>query len=217
MIYTLLAVFIVSIALFFAYQSLKFLWLNSWFLGLIKGLFGLSLLALAIGFGLLATDIYSYKQVLLEQPVATITFDEIESQYFNAEVVDSNGNQKRFKLRGDQWQLDARIIKWKGYLSGFGIKPAYRLDRLSGRYYDIEKETKEVRTAYAIASSYFGLDLWRLFQARPQWFPIVDAHYGSATYLPMKKGALYEITLSNTGLVARPLNSVANDAIAEWK
>jgi hypothetical protein len=217
MLYTLLAVFIICIALFVGYQSLKFLWLNSWFLGLIRGLFGLMLLVIALGIGLVAADIYSYKQILLEQPVATITFNEIESQYFDAEIVDANGNQKRFKLRGDQWQLDARIIKWKGYFSGFGIKPAYRLDRLSGRYYDIEKETKAERTAYSITSSHFQLDLWKLMNTRSKWFSVIDAEYGSATYLPMRKGAMYEITLSNTGLVSRPLNNVASDAIAEWK
>jgi hypothetical protein len=32
----------------------------------------------------------------------------------------------------------------------------------------------------------------------------------------MKDGALFEISLSNTGLVARPINEVAREAVAEF-
>ena len=217
MLYTLLAVAVVIIALLLAYRALKLLWLSSWFVGWVTGMFGLALLALATGVGIVAYDIYSYKQILSEQPVATINFEAIEDQHFDAVIVDANGKQQRFNLHGDQWQLDARIIKWKGYFSGFGIKPAYRLDRLSGRYYDIQKETTAKRSAYEISSSPLKLDIWKFVNEHARWFSVVDARYGSATYMPMKNGALYEVTLSNTGLVARPLNDVASKAVAEWK
>jgi hypothetical protein len=218
MLYVLLALALAIIALYAVFRALKFLWLNSWFAGLLKGVFGFSLLLVAAGFGLLAYDVYSYKQILMEQPVATISFEKIEDQHFNAVILEvKNGKQQRFDLQGDQWQLDARIIKWKGYLSGFGLKPAYRLDRLSGRYYNIEKETTAKRSAFAIESSVYPLDVWRLINEHANWFSIIDARYGSATYLPMKHGALFEITLSNTGLMARPLNDVARKAVDEWK
>ena len=120
------------------------------------------------------------------------------------------------EMRGDQWQLDARIVKWQGYLSTFGLKPAYRLERLSGRYYDIEQETTAKRTAHAVHDSLYGVDVWKIFHSNPEWVPVVDAAYGSATYLPMKDGALFEISLSNTGLLARPINDAARDAVAEF-
>jgi hypothetical protein len=47
--------------------------------------------------------------------------------------------------------------------------------------------------------------------------PIIDAVYGSATYLPMADGALYEVSLSHTGLLARPLNASAEEAINTWR
>jgi hypothetical protein len=217
MLYTLLAVAVVIVALLLAYRALKLLWLSSWFLGWIRGMFGLALLVLASAIGIVAYDIYSYKQILSEQPVATINFEAIEDQHFDAILVDANGKQQRFNMYGDQWQLDARIIKWKGYLATFGIKPAYRLDRLSGRYYDIQKETSAKRSAYEIVASPLKIDTWRFVNDHAKWFSIIDARYGSATYLPMKHGALYEVSLSNTGLVARPLNDIATKAIAEWK
>jgi energy-coupling factor transporter transmembrane protein EcfT len=217
MLYTLVALVIILVAAFIAYRALKVLWLSSWFVGWLTGMCGLILLALGIGVGVVAYDVYTYKQILVGQPVATINFEVIEDQYFDALVVDANGKQQRFSLHGDQWQLDARIIKWQGYFSGFNLKPAFRLDRLSGRYFDIHKETIEKRSNFSIEKSPLGLDLWQLMHDQPKWFSVIDANYGSARYFPMKNGALYEISLSNTGLNVRPLNDVATKAIAEWK
>ncbi len=218
MLYTLLALTIAIIALFIVYNAVKILWKSSWLLGWLKGMFGLALLVIAVAVGAISYDIYSYKQILSEQPVATINFETIEEQYFVAVLVDvKTGKQQRFNLHGDQWQLDARIIKWKGYFSGFGIKPAYRLDRLSGRYFDIAKETTAKRSVFAIVDTPYQVDVWTFINEHAKWFSVIDARYGSATYLPMKHGALYEISLSNTGLVARPLNDVASNAVAEWK
>jgi len=217
MLYTLLALAVILIAAYIAYSALKVLWLNSWFIGWLKGMFGLGLLALGLGIGLVAYDIYTYKQISVGQPVATINFEGIEDKYFDALVAGADGKQQRFSLRGDQWQLDTRVIKWQGYFASMNIKPAYRLDRLSGRYYDIHKETTEKRSNFLIVKSFLGLDVWNIIHENPKYFPILDASYGTARYLPMKSGALYEISLSNTGLNVRPLNDVASKAIEEWK
>jgi hypothetical protein len=217
MLYTLVALAVVLAAAFVAYHALKMLWLSSWFVGWVKGMFGLSLLAVGLGIGVVAYDIYSYKQILVGQPVATINFETIENQYFDVVLVDTNGKQQRFSVYGDQWQLDARIIKWQGYFSGFNINPAYRLDNLSGRYYDLHQETAQKRSSYSIMKSPLTLDLWQIIHQHPQWFSVLDANYGSARYLPMKDGALYQISLTNTGLHVRPLNDVASNAMSEWK
>lgn len=216
MLYTLAAIIVALLAAYIAYSSLRMLWQNSWIAGFFRGLFGLSLLAVGTLIALMAFDVYSYKQILEEQVVATLNFEQIENQHYDAVLVDKEGNQQRFNIRGDQWQLDARIIKWRGYFASFGIKPAFRLERISGRYYDLEQETSAKRTAYAIHPSLYGIDLWQLLNKNPNWVPFIDAIYGSATYLPMKDGALFEVTLSNTGLVARPLNDSAREAVAEF-
>jgi hypothetical protein len=44
----------------------------------------------------------------------------------------------------------------------------------------------------------------------------VDAVYGSATFLPMADKAAYAISASQTGLIARPLNEAARNAISGW-
>jgi hypothetical protein len=44
----------------------------------------------------------------------------------------------------------------------------------------------------------------------------VDAYYGTATYLPMADGARFEISLTRTALIARPLNEPARRAVGDW-
>jgi hypothetical protein len=60
------------------------------------------------------------------------------------------------------------------------------------------------------------IDPWDLIHRYHSWLPWLDAFYGSATFLPMADGALYEIKVSQSGLVARPLNQAARDAVGGW-
>lgn len=217
MLYTLVAILFIVIAAYVAYRALRVLLRDSWILGWLRGMFGLALLLLAITFGLIAFDIFRYKQIMSEQVIATIDFKKIENQHYEAVLVDSRGTEQRFMLHGDQWQLDARIVKLKGYLSTFGLRPGYRMERIGGRYYDLEQEHTAKRSVYALNESLYGVDVWKWINKYPQWMPIVDAVYGSATYLPMADGALYEVSLSHTGLLARPLNASAEEAVGAWK
>ncbi len=216
MLFTLLALIIALIAGWLAYKALKLLAVSEWVMGFIRGLWGFVLLGAAAVVVLLALDVYSYKEVLLEEPIATISFDQIDKQLYNAVLVTKDGGQKRYELRGDQWQLDARIIKWEGYLASLGLHPAYRLERLSGRYFDIEQETSAKRTAHQLEKREMGVDFWSLLYKYPGWLP-VDTTYGSATYLPIRDKAIFEVSLSNTGLVARPQNAAAQEAVESLK
>lgn len=189
---------------------------QSWFMQWLKGTFGLLLVALAIYLSFFAFNLYGYHQLMEEEPVATVSFREIDDQEFQATVSRTGSDDKRdFRLRGDLWQLDARIIKWKGIFSLLGVHPGYQLDRIAGRYISLEAERSSERTVYSLHRKGVGFDLWE--SARNGWNPLVDARYGSATYLPMADGAIFEVTLSSTGLVGRPLNDSAEEAMGTWE
>lgn len=217
MLYNGLAVVVAIIAVLVLIGALKTLFRRGWFLNWLKGTFGLVLLILAIVVGLLAWDVFSYEELLGETPVATISFEELEDQHYMATVVYASGVETKFDLKGDQWQLDARIFKWSPSLARFGLKPGYRLDRLSGRYYSLEKERHAERTVYNLNPSESSVDVWRWFKSVDKQVPWLDALYGSATFVPMTDGALYEVNLSHTGLMSRPLNDPAKLAIKRWQ
>ena len=101
-------------------------------------------------------------------------------------------------------------------VSLLGLKPGYQLDRIQGRYFALEDERSKERTLYSLSRDPLGMDIWR--QAREGWSFLVDARYGSAAYLPMADGAIFEVTVPPSGgLIGRPLNGSAQQAVAGWQ
>lgn len=192
------------------------LWRPNWVMAWIKGSTGLALLGCAIFLLLLAANFYSYS-ALGEEAVATISFSRQQSQSYVATLVESNGRETQYNLDGDLWQIDAKIIKWKGFLAALGLTPGYKLDRIQGRYLSIEQERKQPRTVYGLSSPGIGFDLWEAARKNVFWLPWIDTSYGSATYVPMADGAIYAINLSASGFIARPLNPSAEKAILMWR
>jgi hypothetical protein len=108
------------------------------------------------------------------------------------------------------------VFKLHAFANLIGFDTAYRLDRISGRYTSVEDERSQLRTVYPLNQP-DRVDLWELAHRYRSWMPWIDALYGSATYLPMADGALYEIKVSQSGLIARPLNQAAGDAVGGWQ
>jgi hypothetical protein len=217
MVYTVLAGLIIAVALVTVLFAGRLLLKGKWILGWLRGMAGIALLlgSAVMAFG--AFDFYSYKQLSKEQTIANISFTKIEPQKYQVSLVDSEGVEQLFELNGDLWQLDARIIKWSKLFAGAGLTPGYRLDRISGRYYALEEEKSGKRTVYELGNSKSVIDLWSWARQFGKNITIVDASYGSATYLPMEDGALFSVILSSTGLLARPLNDRAELAVNRWK
>lgn len=189
-----------------------------WILGWLRGMLGLSLLASAVFVVFIGLDLFSYKKILTDKPILTISFQKQKDQHFKSTVsYIEEGIENHYELFGEQWQIDARVIRWRGLFALFGTKPGYRLDRLSGRYYSLEDERRKKRSVHQLVQSKSGLDMWQWVQENGLFIPVFDAVYGSATYLPMEDGAIYQVSLSASGLVSTPLNSIAKDAVNQWQ
>ena len=184
--------------------------------GGLQGFSGAVLVALAALIFSLLGNFYVYHRLTAEQPLAELRFHAMGAQYFQAIIRYPSGQQRVFDVRGDDWQLDARILKWRGYATLIGFDTAYRLDRLSGRYRAVEQERTDTRTVYAL-SEQPKLDLWTLAKRYNEWLPWVDTLYGSAAYLPMADNAVYTVSVTQSGLVARPFNEPARNAVEQWR
>jgi len=182
--------------------------------GSLEGLIGLLLLAIAALAVAISINLHTYDRLTHELPVAEVSFQRIEPQHFWADVMIKN-NTRTVDLRGDEWQVDARVLKWHGSAVLLGFDTLYRLDRLSGRYRDLSKEKTGPRTVYGLSEEP-GLDLWMIANRYARWIPWVDAVYGSATYMPMVDGARYVVSVSSSGLLARPANDIARKAAGDW-
>ena len=171
----------------------------------------LATVALAVA---VAFNLHSYHRLTYEQPVATLAFTALGPREFHTTLTEAGGRVITAVLRGDEWELSARVLKWTGPANLLGFNALYRLDRLEGRYRNLAQEQHDYHTAVDLSGS-GGLDLWS-FARMHSWLPWVDASYGSATYLPMAAGAVYRVSMSQTGLVARPANPVAQQAVERW-
>jgi hypothetical protein len=203
---------LVALALFG--WALLITWRRGWFLAWLKGMWVIALLSgsAAILFTLL--DFISYKNLNAEQPIATISLYQKSEQLFDVTLIDEEGLEVRFDVAGDQWQLDARILSWQGPVAALGAKPVYRLDRLSGRYTSLEQARNSKPSVHGLYESGY-VDSWQVFRYVSGW---LDADYGSAVYMPMADGAVYSVYLTAKGMLVRPLNDVAKEAMGsdQW-
>jgi len=164
---------------------------------------------------LLFMSYLGYERLTDEQLVGVIEFSRSAPQEFTARLMIDGEIDRLLPLRGDEWQLDARVVTMTPPATILGFEPVYQLERLSGRYASLDSERSEARTVHGLAEER-PLDLWSMARNFPKLLPGVDAYYGTATYLPMADGARFRVTLSRDALIARPINDQAREAVGDW-
>jgi len=123
---------------------------------------------------------------------------------FQAYVEFPDGRDTTLAVRGDQVLVDARILKWRYVGNLLGLHTQYELDRLTGRYVDIDDERSLERSVHSLEIKK-PVDLFDLVQRYSFLTFLVDAEYGSATYIEVQKPARFEVTVSTTGLLVREI------------
>jgi hypothetical protein len=177
--------------------------------------FGATSAALGTAAVLLSISYLGYQRLTAEQQVAVIEFSQSGEEEYTARLMIDGELDRLLLIRGDEWQLDARVLTWTPPATILGLDPIYQLERLSGRYSTVDRERSEPRTVHALAEER-TLDLWSLAHDFPKFAPGVDAYYGTATYLPLADGARFRVTLSRDALIARPVNEEARAAVGDW-
>lgn len=208
----LFSILLAIVALAALFGAFKALIKSGWFLKWLQGSAGFMALVLTVASALLVVDLLSYIRAEENQSLATLTFTEIDQQEFDVELVRADGSKDLYKLNGDQWQLDVRLIG--SPLFSFDKLPSYKLDRLSGRYLSLEQERTGLRTVYGLVESN-GLDFWQHL-AEKSGIGLLDAQYGSASFMPMSNGAIYRVVLHEDGIQAQPVNEIAKRSLGEW-
>jgi hypothetical protein len=145
--------------------------------------------------------------------VASLSARQLGPQQFAVRIDLPDGTHRSADLHGDEWQLDAHVIKWTPRAVALGAQPLYRLDRLASRYRDATQAQTTTPSVVALNEDSI-VDLWRLKQQFPRWLPWIDADYGSAAYLPLVDNGTYTATLSASGgLVARPADAATAEKL----
>ena len=164
---------------------------------------------------LVYSNLHTYQRLTHEQTVADVYVRLLEPGQFQLSLVyaDREREPEYFELAGDDWQIDARILKWKGWANLIGLDSFYKLERLSGRYQDIEMARSRPPSVYDLTGPPRGLDLWQLKRLLRERLAFVDSLFGQGVFMPMVDGAHYRVSVGQSGLVTRPINETARRAV----
>ena len=167
----------------------------------------LGLLLLAVGglAGMIAFGIQGYQTLTREVVAARISVSPVAPQRFTATFRYPDGRIENFVIAGDEIYVDAHILKWQPLANFFGLHTAYELSRIGGRYRDIEQERTAERTLISLSLDK-PVNIFDLRQRHTLLAPLLDAKYGSATFVPVIQPAELELRVSTTGLLIRELN-----------
>ena len=138
---------------------------------------GLLLLSLGALSATLALGIQGYSALTREAVAAHLSVQPTGTQRFSATIHFPDGRQARYDIAGDEIYLDARILKWKPVANVLGLHTAYELDRVAGRYRDLQQEKNAPRTLYALGQDR-PVDLFGLRRRHAFLEPLLDAEYG---------------------------------------
>lgn len=152
----------------------------------------------------LSVSTQGYRALTSEEVAMTITTVPTGAHSFQAYVEFPDGRDTTLAVLGDQVLVDARILKWRYVANLIGLQTQYELDRLSGRYIDLEDERTLERTVHSLGTDK-PVDLYDLLQQYSFLRFLVDAEYGSATYIDITEPAKLEVLVSTTGLLVREI------------
>jgi len=185
------------------------------------GLQGTVIFLLLVIILLIFSNLNTYQRLTYENDIAEVLIRKLGRQKYQLVLIYSQGSEQvkepeYYSLYGDEWQLDTRVIKWKGWANIIGLDSYYQLDRLSGRYTNIQQANTSLASAYQLTGEQKGMSIWKLKSLMKSKLPFLDAYYGQSIFVPMRDGAKFSVSISQAGLVVRPVNESAIQALQTW-
>ncbi|MBL8550641.1 MAG: hypothetical protein JNJ73_11715 [Hyphomonadaceae bacterium] len=181
--------------------------------------------AAGLGVGLMGLNVQTYSRLTYERPVALVSARQTGPQLFSVTMCEpQTGKVQNFEVHGDQWRLEAYVLKWQPWANVLGLDAQYELDRISGRYVTTEDELNAPRSAYDLAEAKDaptmvgaaenpqgamdqiftkGINVLDLPEPLQKWAPAVDTRYGNGVFMPLTDGGVHQVWFTQDSLIAR--------------
>ncbi len=170
---------------------------------------GLLLVAVAGLLAIVSVGTVGYQALTKEEVAAWVRVEPAGPERFTAKFRFPDGRTATYALAGNELYVDAHILKWKPIANLLGLHTQYELDRVAGRYRRLEDEQARVRTVYPLGRSK-PLDMFDLRREFVALAPLLDAEYGSASFVPADRSTEWELRVSTSGLLFRPAAAAPN-------
>lgn len=169
---------------------------------LLTGLLALAVAGLAAA---VTVGVKGYRALTYEDIAARVRTEPIGPQRFRATIELPDGKSGQFEISGDAIYIDAHILKWKPIVNLLGLHTGYDLDRVGGRYDAVQDEQGKPHTIFPLRPER-TVDVFGFVRRHPRLLaPLVDAEYGSGTFVGTEHPGRFEVRVSTTGLLIRPV------------
>jgi hypothetical protein len=148
----------------------------------------------------LAIDIADYGYVTKGTPVAVVQFQSTSPNEISVYLKDHMGQETRRELRGDHWQLSARVLRWNRIV-GLNMEPIVRLERIYGINTRRQSKAFFERSDQSLQATNIKLDAWRLLKHMTWLRKIVSLQATTTSKSKVVIGVSYTVRLTNLGLV----------------
>jgi|HubBroStandDraft_5_1064220.scaffolds.fasta_scaffold38975_2 hypothetical protein len=182
---------------------------------------GSPLALLGLGVALVALNTQSFARLTHENDVADVSVKRLDASKntYRVTIQRLDGPQQTLTcdLQGDEWEMAARVQKWKPWANVLGLDTTYTLDQVSNKYYDASRGNGRPITACDLRGPAPAVDQyvpnswlnWIVGQSYTE-----QRRFGSAAYMPLTDGAAYKVVMTQSGLNAEPANDIAKGANA---
>lgn len=179
-------------------------------------------LALAgLAAGLIALNAQAFARLSHENLVANVAVKSLDASQnrwrITIQRMDIPNLVQICDIQGDEWEMSARVQKWKPWANVLGLDTTYTLDQITNMYFSAARANGRPITACDLRGPPPKVDE---YVPRSWLFWLIDQAYteqrrfGSAAYMPNADGAVYKVTMTQSGLNAEPLNAAAATANA---
>jgi hypothetical protein len=161
-----------------------------------------------------AANLATYQPWHAEAPVAQVHCERTSSRSYRVTLTRlPDGRMQVFEVAGDEWRIEARTLTWQGRAVDLGLRPGFRLDRLSTRFVRAAGPGEAAPSSYLLSEEQ-GEDVWAQARTGTVWSQYAVAEHALAPWLPLGDGARYELQFEKGGLVGRAINEAAAKALA---
>ena len=182
---------------------------------------GSPLALLGLGVALVALNTQSFARLTHENDVANVSVKSLDASKntYRVTIQRLDGPQQTLTcdLQGDEWEMAARVQKWKPWANVLGLDTTYTLDQVSNKYYDASRGNGRPITACDLRGPAPAVDQW-VPNSWLNWLVgqsyTEQRRFGSAAYMPLTDGAAYKVVMTQSGLNAEPSNDIAKGANA---
>lgn len=171
--------------------------------------------------GLLGLNAQTFARLTYEAPVADVSIhaiDPAQSMYrVTVKRLDGPNLTMTCDLQGDEWEMSARVQRWRPWANVLGLDSTYTLDQMDNKYFTAERGNGKLITACDLRGPPPAVDAY-VPQSWLYWVTdnsyTEERRFGSASYMPLADGATYRVIMTQAGLNAEPTNAIATKANA---